>query len=69
MSDRFGWVNASYVYGMTLVPIHMRRALGILTSWEKFQKATEVKLDGFDRDDTIEEGIEELAVEDGNIPT
>jgi hypothetical protein len=49
---------------MTLVPMHMRRALGILTSWDKFQKATEVKLDGFDVDDTIEEGIEELAIED-----
>ena len=63
--EGFGWVNASYVYGMTLVPMHMRRALGILTTWERFEKATEVKLDGFDHDDTIDEGVEDLAITDG----
>jgi hypothetical protein len=53
-------VNASYVYGLSLIPIHMRRALGTLTTWETFSKATEVNLDGFQNgDDTIHEDIEE----------
>lgn len=57
MADRcrFGWVNASYVYGLSIVPVHMKRALGTLTPWETFQKATEVKLSGF------EEGLFEEA--------
>ena len=38
---RFGWVNASYVYGLTIVNTHMRRALGALTPWDAFKKATE----------------------------
>jgi hypothetical protein len=54
---------------MTLVPMHMRRALGILTTWDKFEKATAVRLDGFDHDDTIQEGIEELAVDDRDVDT
>lgn len=62
--NRFGWVNASYVYGLTLVSVHMRRALGILTPWDKFKKATEVKLDGFDNDHAIEEDVEEPVAED-----
>jgi len=37
----FGWVNASYVYGLQLVNAHMRRALGTLTPWEVYRKATE----------------------------
>jgi alpha,alpha-trehalase len=36
---RFGWVNASYIYGLTLVSAHMRRALGALTKWETFEQA------------------------------
>ena len=35
--SRFGWVNASYVYGLTLVNSHMKRALGALVNWDKFQ--------------------------------
>jgi len=61
--EGFGWVNASYVYGLSLVPMHMRRALGILTPWAKFQKATEVKLDGFDDEHTLQEAGEEAVVE------
>ena len=40
MNDRFGWVNASYVYGVALLDAHMRRAVGALTPWETYQKAT-----------------------------
>ena len=38
---RFGWVNASYVYGLQIVNAHMRRALGTLTPHETFVKALE----------------------------
>jgi alpha,alpha-trehalase len=38
---RFGWVNASYVYGLQIVNAHMKRALGAVTSWETFQKMTD----------------------------
>jgi hypothetical protein len=38
---RFGWVNASYVYGLQLINAHMRRALGTLTPYETFIKAVE----------------------------
>lgn len=37
---RFGWVNASYVYGLQMTNAHMRRALGTLTPWEQYAKAT-----------------------------
>ncbi len=39
---RFGWVNASYVYGLQIVNAHMKRALGACTPYETFSKATEV---------------------------
>jgi len=55
--SRFGWVNASYVYGMSFLPMHMRRALGTLTPWETYERATEVKLNGFE-DGVIREGEE-----------
>jgi alpha,alpha-trehalase len=38
---RFGWVNASYIYGLQIVNAHMRRALGTLTPHETFVKALE----------------------------
>ena len=38
---RFGWVNASYIYGLQIVNAHMRRALGTLTPYETFVKAIE----------------------------
>jgi hypothetical protein len=38
---RFGWVNASYVYGLQIMNVHMRRALGTLTSYDTFIKAVE----------------------------
>lgn len=34
--DRFGWVNASYQLGLTLLTSHMRRALGALTPPDVF---------------------------------
>ena len=37
----FGWVNASYVYGLQITNAHMRRALGALIPYEKFMAATE----------------------------
>lgn len=37
--SRFGWVNASYIYGLGIVSAHMRRALGTLTPYEQFEKA------------------------------
>lgn len=39
--DSFGWVNASYVYGLQIVTEHMRRALGTVTPWETFKKITD----------------------------
>lgn len=39
MICRFGWVNASYVYGLQIVNAHMRRALGTLTPYPTFVKA------------------------------
>jgi hypothetical protein len=38
---RFGWVNASYVYGLQLINAHMKRALGAITPFDSFTKATE----------------------------
>jgi hypothetical protein len=42
---RFGWVNASYVYGLQITNAHMRRALGTLTPYPQYAKATETTLD------------------------
>ena len=41
----FGWVNASYVYGLNIVRAHMKRALGACTPFETFNKATEQELE------------------------
>ncbi|KAK0388226.1 hypothetical protein NLU13_4471 [Sarocladium strictum] len=40
--EGFGWVNASYVYGLQIVNAHMRRALGTLTPYPTFVKAIEL---------------------------
>lgn len=37
--DRFGWVNASYVYGLELINMEMKRALGTLTPYDSFERA------------------------------
>lgn len=41
--DRFGWVNASYVYGLGFVNTEMKRALGTLTPWDSYEKAQQMK--------------------------
>ncbi|KAL8404134.1 hypothetical protein RB594_009120 [Gaeumannomyces avenae] len=39
--EGFGWVNASYIYGLQIINAHMRRALGTLTPYDTFIKAVE----------------------------
>lgn len=38
---RFGWVNASYVYGLEILNAHMRRSLGAITPYETYRHAME----------------------------
>ncbi|KAK2806776.1 hypothetical protein FQN50_005638 [Emmonsiellopsis sp. PD_5] len=38
--EGFGWVNASFVYGLQFLNAHMRRALGACTPYETFRNAT-----------------------------
>ncbi|KAK2593839.1 alpha,alpha-trehalase nth1 [Conoideocrella luteorostrata] len=38
--EGFGWANSSYVYGLQIIDAQMRRALGALTPWETFVRAT-----------------------------
>ena len=40
-SCSFGWVNASYIYGLQIINAHMRRALGTLTPYDTFIKAVQ----------------------------
>ncbi|EME46346.1 glycoside hydrolase family 37 protein [Dothistroma septosporum NZE10] len=40
-TEGFGWVNASYVYGLQILNAHMKRALGAVTTWDTFKKMTE----------------------------
>lgn len=56
--EGFGWVNASFVYGLKFLPMHMKRALGTITPWKIFEEKTAIRLDGFD-DLTIQEASEE----------
>lgn len=42
---RFGWANASYVVGLQMLDAHMKRALGTMTPWETFYKATKMRLE------------------------
>ncbi|KAF4768131.1 hypothetical protein HAV15_002436 [Penicillium sp. str.  len=37
--EGFGWVNASYVYGLEILNAHMRRSLGTITPYETYHKA------------------------------
>ena len=41
--SRFGWVNASYVYGLEILNAHQRRALGAITPYETYNKAVAVQ--------------------------
>ncbi|CAL3967650.1 hypothetical protein PZA11_003900 [Diplocarpon coronariae] len=38
--EGFGWVNASYVYGLQMISAHARRALGTLTTWDVYERVT-----------------------------
>ncbi|KAF7714983.1 Neutral trehalase [Penicillium ucsense] len=37
--EGFGWVNASYVYGLEFLNAHMRRSLGAITPYDTYKKA------------------------------
>jgi alpha,alpha-trehalase len=39
MTCRFGWTNASYVYGLSLLSLHAKRALGVNAPYEVYAKA------------------------------
>jgi len=59
--EGFGWVNASYVVGLTLMGSYARRALGWLTPWETFEKQAKKHLEKIHlgeeaKDDTVKEG-------------
>lgn len=60
---RFGWVNASYIVWLSMINIHMRRALGTLTPYQTFAKATKIGIDE-EHDSELEDGVEGLAVGD-----
>jgi hypothetical protein len=66
MSGRFGWVNASYVVGLSIINIHMRRALGTLTPYETFAKATQMKIDE-EKEHELENGVGELSMGDAVV--
>ncbi|KAI9716509.1 MAG: alpha,alpha-trehalase nth1 [Chrysothrix sp. TS-e1954] len=38
--EGFGWVNASYIVGLNIIDAHMCRAMGTMTRWETYEKAT-----------------------------
>ncbi|KAI9048628.1 hypothetical protein LZ554_007460 [Drepanopeziza brunnea f. sp. 'monogermtubi'] len=37
--EGFGWVNASYIYGLQVVSAHQRRAISTLADWEMYDNA------------------------------
>ncbi|KAL1852703.1 alpha,alpha-trehalase nth1 [Paecilomyces lecythidis] len=41
--EGFGWVNASYVYGLDILNAHMRRALGAITPYDTYSKAVSMQ--------------------------
>jgi alpha,alpha-trehalase len=43
MKYSFGWVNASYVYGLEILNAHMRRALGAITPYETYSRAVDLQ--------------------------
>lgn len=44
---RFGWVNASFVYGLEILNAHQRRALGTITPYDTYMKAIAAQEDAF----------------------
>jgi hypothetical protein len=51
-------VNASYVYGLQIINAHMRRALGTLTMYDAYAKATDLLIIESEDNDTNEDGVE-----------
>ncbi|KAJ6103199.1 alphaalpha-trehalase nth1 [Penicillium sp. IBT 16267x] len=49
--EGFGWVNASYVFGLEILNAHQRRALGTIAPYDTFNKALAVQ--DKDEDDII----------------
>ncbi|RYP69649.1 hypothetical protein DL770_008194 [Monosporascus sp. CRB-9-2] len=41
--EGFGWVNASYVYGLQFISTDMKRALGALTPYDTFERAQQLR--------------------------
>ena len=39
VADRFGWTNASYLYGLSFMSLHAKRALGVNADYKTFAKA------------------------------
>lgn len=37
--EGFGWVNASYIVGLNIIDLHMRRSLGALVPWPNLKQA------------------------------
>ncbi|KAK5628572.1 hypothetical protein RRF57_004287 [Xylaria bambusicola] len=48
--EGFGWVNASYVYGLQFINTDMKRALGAVTPWETYEKAQKSREEKFFND-------------------
>ncbi|KAI1824601.1 glycoside hydrolase family 37 protein [Xylaria intraflava] len=48
--EGFGWVNASYVYGLQFINTDLKRALGTLTPYETYEKAQQAKEERFFED-------------------
>ncbi|KAI1005982.1 Cytosolic neutral trehalase [Podosphaera aphanis] len=40
--EGFGWVNASFVYGLTMLNTRMKRALGNVIPWDQYARATQI---------------------------
>ena len=57
-------MNASYAVGLSIVSVHMRRALGTLTKWDTFAKATAIRID----DDGTEMGLSPVGIAAEAIP-
>ncbi|KAJ6017562.1 Neutral trehalase [Penicillium sp. IBT 35674x] len=41
--EGFGWVNASYVYGLEILNAHQRRSLGTITPYDTYKKAIDAQ--------------------------
>lgn len=55
---RFGWTNASYVYGLQFMSSHQRRALEVCAPYETFARAEDLRR---------ERDLEAVLFPEGNI--